>query len=166
MLTEEALLRLRASRQETDRILKGVRHHDDAPPTTRQGVHRLLSRLGAERFAAAMDLKRADNLAQNPAHWDRLSHIDAALTMARQLVAERPPFSLKDLAVKGRDLQALGLAPGPIIGETLAFLFEKVIQQEKPNEKAALLESVRVFLQQKLGADLPHETANGKETEK
>ncbi len=165
-LTEGVLLRLRASREETERILKGVRHHDDMPPSTRQGVHRLLSRLGEERFVSAMVLKRADNLAQNPAHWNRLANIDAALTMARQLVAERPPFSLRDLAVKGRDLQGLGVAPGPIIGETLAFLFEKVIQQEKPNEKEALLESARVFLQRKQGASLPHETANGKETEK
>ena len=54
------------------------------------------------------------------------------------LLAEQPCFTLKDLAVNGRDLTAAGLK-GKAIGEALQFLLEAVMDGRIPNEKEALL---------------------------
>ena len=54
------------------------------------------------------------------------------------LLAEKPCFTLKDLAVNGRDLLAAGLK-GKAVGETLQSLLEAVMDGRVPNEKGALL---------------------------
>ena len=47
-------------------------------------------------------------------------------------------ISLKQLALTGRDLIALGVKPGPELGQKLAFLFRKVLEQPELNEKETL----------------------------
>ena len=54
----------------------------------------------------------------------------------------RSCFSLKQLAVKGGDLTALGLR-GPAVGQGLAELLELVIDEKLPNERGILLEYVK-----------------------
>ena len=56
-------------------------------------------------------------------------------------MAEDACFSLKQLAVNGNDLKALGLR-GPAVGRTLEALLNKVVDGELPNEREALLEFV------------------------
>ena len=65
----------------------------------------------------------------------RLAERTAALDA---LLAEQPCFTLKDLAVNGRDLIAAGLK-GKAVGEALQALLEAVMDGKVPNEKAALL---------------------------
>ena len=57
------------------------------------------------------------------------------------LLAEQPCFTLKDLAVNGRDLLAAGLK-GKAVGEALQLLLEAVMDGKIPNEKAALLDAL------------------------
>lgn len=49
-------------------------------------------------------------------------------------------FSLKDLAVNGKDLIEIGYKPGKEIGEVLNNLLDSVISGENINEKEKLLE--------------------------
>ena len=49
---------------------------------------------------------------------------------------------MKQLALKGGDLLALGLS-GPAVGKALEELLEKVIDGVLPNDREALLEHVR-----------------------
>ena len=51
-------------------------------------------------------------------------------------------FSLKQLAVKGGDLTALGLR-GPAVGEALNGLLVLVIDGKLPNERGILLEHIK-----------------------
>ena len=66
---------------------------------------------------------------------DRLAHIDALEECARKQLQERPCLSLRDLAVGGRDLMALGLPAGPQLGSILKELLSAVIDGELPNQK-------------------------------
>ena len=66
---------------------------------------------------------------------ERIAALDA-------LLADKPCFTLKDLAVNGHDLSAAGLR-GKAVGEALNALLEAVMDGKVPNEKAALLEYVR-----------------------
>jgi tRNA nucleotidyltransferase (CCA-adding enzyme) len=63
--------------------------------------------------------------------------------LARELLAEQACFRVKDLAVNGCDLIALGIPEGPAVGRTLNALLEAVLGEEVPNERDALLALAR-----------------------
>jgi len=48
-------------------------------------------------------------------------------------------FSLKDLAVNGKDLITAGYKPGPVIGEILDTLLQKVMDGELENDVDTLM---------------------------
>ena len=56
--------------------------------------------------------------------------------------AKHPPLELKDLAVKGDDLIAAGVRPGPDVGQALARLLEEVLEDPARNTKEYLLSRV------------------------
>ena len=58
--------------------------------------------------------------------------------MLAEILAEESCLGLKDLAVNGRDLMALGYV-GPEIGRMLQRLLERVLDEQIPNDRAALL---------------------------
>ena len=51
-------------------------------------------------------------------------------------------LSIKELAVTGADLIALGMTPGKVIGETLKQLLELVLEEPELNTKEKLIEQV------------------------
>jgi len=56
--------------------------------------------------------------------------------------ATNPPLTLKDLAVKGDDLVAAGVRPGPDVGEVLKRLLGEVLDDPAKNTKEYLLSRV------------------------
>lgn len=56
--------------------------------------------------------------------------------------ATNPPLSLRDLAVKGDDLVAAGVRPGPDVGEVLKRLLGEVLDDPAKNTKEYLLSRV------------------------
>jgi len=56
--------------------------------------------------------------------------------------AKNPPLAVKDLAVRGDDLIAAGVRPGPDVGEALGRLLEEVLEDPSRNTKAYLLSRV------------------------
>ncbi len=77
-------------------------------------------------------------------------YVDDLLTLAPEGVikavsairATNPPLSLKDLAVKGDDLVAAGVRPGPDVGEVLKRLLGEVLDDPAKNTKDYLLSRV------------------------
>jgi tRNA nucleotidyltransferase (CCA-adding enzyme) len=67
------------------------------------------------------------------------SALPAAVAKIR---ATNPPLALKDLAVKGDDLIAAGVRPGPEVGEALARLLDEVLEDPARNTKPYLLSRV------------------------
>ena len=139
-MADTILRNLRFSTAQREQIVSLIRHHGLDIPTEAKTVRRWLSRLGEEGFFDILDIRRADIRAQrrNPDP-DRLAHIDALEDCARKQLQERPCLSLRDLAVGGRDLMALGLPAGPQLGGILKELLSAVIDGELPNQKEALL---------------------------
>ena len=64
-----------------------------------------------------------------------------------EILAEDSCFSIKDLAINGWDLQQAGFAPGPDIGKCLSWLLGQVQDEVLPNERAALLGTVKELLE-------------------
>ena len=67
---------------------------------------------------------------------------DAVVKAVTAIRATNPPLSLKDLAVKGDDLVAAGVRPGPDVGEVLKRLLGEVLDDPAKNTKEYLLSRV------------------------
>jgi tRNA nucleotidyltransferase (CCA-adding enzyme) len=141
LLTDAILRRLRFDNESRETVTELVRRHDMRIEPERRAVLRALRRYGPEFFFRLMQLKRADALAHAPGPKtdERLARNDLLEALAREAIAEAACFSLKDLAVDGRDLIAAGYAPGPALGQALEALLDAVTDGRVPNEKTALL---------------------------
>lgn len=141
-LSERMLRRLKCSTEFRETVTRLVEWHDREIPRTDRGIRKALRALGERDLRRLIAVKRADNLAQAPAWRGRQLELDRAEQILENLLAEDACFSLRQLAVDGRDLMRLGLA-GPAIGHALNELLDGVVNGELPNEKAALLARIR-----------------------
>ncbi len=141
-LADRMLRRLKCATEFRETVVRLVEWHDRDIPRTDKGIRRALRALGETDLRRLIAVKRADNLAQAPAYWDRQRELDRAEEILEKLLAEDACFSLRQLAVDGCDMMKLGLA-GPAIGRTLNLLLDAVVNGEQPNERAALLEAAR-----------------------
>ena len=139
-LADAILTRLRFDRAGRERIVTLVRRHDRPIEVTETAVRRALNRLSPSGFSDLLALMRADCLAQAPAYRSRLETYDRLEAMAKEILAAGQCFSLRDLAVSGRDL---GLPPGPAVGKALASLLDSVMDGRVENRREALLEYLR-----------------------
>ncbi len=145
-MAEEMLRRLRADNATRETVVRLVAWHDRNIPRTRPGVAESLRQLGERDLRRLLRIKRADNLAQDPAYRAMQAEIEKAEKILDQLLTEGACVSLDQLAVRGGDLVDLGFS-GPAVGETLEVLLEAVIQEQVPNDRTALLEYARRMLE-------------------
>ena len=117
-----------------------VRVHDDVIPANGWAVRRALGRLGGrpEMFEALCDLKRADALAQAPFCAPRADEAEELRRLMGEVLAADEAFSVKQLALSGHDIMALGIPAGPEVGRILDACLDAVIDGEIPNEPEAL----------------------------
>ena len=141
-LADDMLRRLKFSNAFRERTVRLIEWHDREIPRTDKGVRRALRALGEEELRLLLDLKRADNLAQAPAYHGRQAEIQLAEEILDRLIEEDACFSLKQLAVNGEDLKALGLK-GPAIGRALERLLNLVVDGGLLNERDVLLEALQ-----------------------
>lgn len=138
-LAADILRRLKFDNCRRDLILSLVENHDRVFPRTEKGICRALRLLGEERLRLLLEVKRADNLAQAPAYQaENQREIRRAETIMVDILQADRCFSLRQLALSGRDLTAMGIT-GPAVGRTLNALLDKVVEEELPNEPAVLL---------------------------
>ena len=140
-ITDAIGRRLRLDNESRERITLLVRRHDMRIDPEKRSVLRCLRRFGAEFFFQLLEIKRADTLAHAPGPKmdERLQRYAELKALARDAIAEEACFSLRSLAVNGRDLLDAGFAPGPAVGQALETLLDAVTDGRVPNEKAALL---------------------------
>ena len=144
-IVEPLLRRLKFSRRVIDEVTFLVAQHDHWPSATKKSARRFLARCGDEPTARkVLALMKADRAA----HSEKLSvrSIDSLDGVERYLdavLAENTAFSVKDLAVSGDDLLAMGWPESPALGAELSRLFDLVLAGDVPNERDALLAAIR-----------------------
>jgi len=117
------LERLKFPRKQIEEIVACVRQHmqfKDVPQMRKATLRRLLLRPG---FPLELELHRLDCLGSH----GRLDHYDFLRREAAELdqrPAIRPPL------LTGKDLLAMGMKPGPSLGELLGEIREKQLQDE------------------------------------
>ncbi len=130
-MAEGVCRRLRLSRHETERVCWLVRRHMyfmDAPRMRESTLKRLFAEPG---FGQLAELHRADALAS----WGNLDNYNYVLERRRNMPPEvaQPPR-----LVTGRDLIAMGYAPGPLFGEVLEAVRDAQLEGEVTTREEAL----------------------------
>lgn len=133
-MTEDILRRLRFDSKTVRFTSELVRLHDCDLPTTQRGVRRALSRWSAPMLRALTLLRFADRLGTGGQQPDAARR-DQLLSW----IETTQCLTLRDLAIHGDDLLALGFPAGPALGALLKALLDAVLSQSVPNERQALI---------------------------
>jgi tRNA nucleotidyltransferase (CCA-adding enzyme) len=140
-MTVDILKRLKYDNATIDRVAVLVRYHDDRPELTARNVRRAMNRIGAEHIPMLLELRRADILAQSMYRRDdKLAQIDGFAELYRQILENGECVTKKDLAIGGKELIALGMKPGPKIGEVMDALLDAVLEDPSINTQENLTE--------------------------
>jgi len=150
-IARERLLALRFDRRTIDTVAGLIAHHQDK--LRAENVRRLLCRLGEKNLRLLIEVKRGDIVSHaDDFVSDRLDKLTEAEAELKRLLVEEACFALRDLAVDGTDLQALGYPQGRLLGDTLDALLDGVVDETLPNERAALLQAAAGLLRTATGA--------------
>ncbi len=144
---------LRFDRETRERVTRLVYYHDMHMRTATGAVNldrtfllRQLNRFGEKDLRALFRIHCADRTATGYSSPEReRARLAERLEALDMLLAEQPCFTLKDLAVNGNDLKALGLS-GPALGDALQQLLDAVMDGRIPNEKEQLNDFVTKFI--------------------
>lgn len=130
-----ALERLRVDGRTRDAVLGLLTLREAEIPPERSALCRWLNRIGEEPLRRLIALRRAECAADGESR-EECEALEQALDAVLRSGA---CYRLRDLAVGGRELRALGVPEGERIGRTLQQLLDAVIDGELPNEREALL---------------------------
>lgn len=147
-LTRGIMERLSFSPAFKERVLILVERHDEVYEPTPKAVKRALARVGGdvELFRALCDLKKGDASAQAPAYAaERMERADQLRRVLEEILAADEAFSLKHLAINGKDAMKAGIPQGPAIGDALNAALDDVIDERIPNDREALLAFLENF---------------------
>lgn len=143
-MTHRIFRRLKFDVDTMQRVCALVRWHDHNPSLKPAKIRRAIYQVGEDRYPRIFALKRADILAQSDfQREEKLAYVEEYQRMYEQILLEKDCLSLRDLAVNGSDLIALGLRPGKEIGLILKNLLDEVLEEPDRNRKEFLLEQVK-----------------------
>ena len=147
-IAKEILDRLKASNAEKYEISHLVREHMFAysPDWSDGAVRRFINRVGREYIDKLFLLRDADRAATLGPMPDG-SALDRELKeRVEKLLETKQALSLKDLAIRGEDLMAIGIK-GPMLGKTLNYLLSLVIEDPEKNQRETLLSLSECYAQ-------------------
>lgn len=143
-MTRNILRRLKFDNDTLDKVLKIVRYHDQEIGLNENSVRRAVSRMGEDFFPMLFAVQCADIQAQSDyMRAEKLQKLTYIKELYEGICRRQECLSLKDLAVTGSDLIALGMPPGKEMGTVLRELLELVLDEPKRNTREELLQISR-----------------------
>ena len=138
-IAEKLMLNLKFSKIDTERVCKIIKYHS----LYRQNideifVKKMLNRFGEEDLYRYLEVVEADRRTHNNDICN-LEDLDQIKTILKKIQETKPPLSMKDLKISGKDLLKVGVPKGKIIGEILDYLMEKVLEDENLNNYETLI---------------------------
>jgi tRNA nucleotidyltransferase (CCA-adding enzyme) len=141
-LSAEILTRLRFPRREVERVALLVREHNwhYQREWNDSTVRRTLARIGAAELPALWALRRADLRARGRLVEEGLANQAEAEQRFAAEIARAGALRVADLAIGGEDvMRELGIGPGRHVGEILAQLLDRVLDDPELNTRNELL---------------------------
>ena len=143
---KEILQRLKFDNETIEYVVRLVAAHSeylvlsDSREENLAAMRRLMYHLGPDLMELLWELQLADVLAQHPDSLQRkLMMLAETRSLHQEILRSGDCVSLKQLAVNGKDLVALGIAPGKQIGEMLEFFLQEVLEHPEKNTREYLL---------------------------
>ncbi len=140
-MADAILRRLKAPNNLREQVVQLVKLHMTWIEPEKKVVRRCLSRLGSDTMEALLQLQQADMGSKGTGREGDGPPVEEIRRLVGEIQAENACLRLKDLAVNGHDLMALGLS-GKAVGQALNHLLALVLDEVLPNERTALLEYV------------------------
>lgn len=146
-IAEEVVSRLRFDSQSQHDISELVFNHDATIEPNTRTVKKWLNKLGEKQFFRLMDLRLADIQAHaEGTQGSRVERRAKAVELAKEIIAKNQCFTVKNLAVSGKDVMADGIPQGPMVGAALKAALDGVINDKVLNEKQALLDYIQSYM--------------------
>ena len=140
-LAGSILRRLKYDNDTRKSVVKLVRLHDREVGLSRKSVRRAVIEIGEDLFPLFLEVKEADIMGQSQyQRREKLDWLRQVRALYREVLEERSCLSLRDLAVDGNDLIALGIEPGRQIGQILGRMLEDVVEEPAHNTREYLLD--------------------------
>lgn len=144
------LSRLRCSVALSDTVCRIIRYCDaEINAEDKVAVKRFASKVGIKAAKDIIKLKRADILAEDPRYYGRLTGLNTAYDVICEAEENGVALNVRDLAVNGGDIMALGVKKGPGVGELLRYALDGVISDSVKNEREPLLAYVAAHIEAK-----------------
>ena len=134
-IADTILRRLKAPNHLREQVCFLIEAHMTLLTPERKILRRRIARYGLENIRLLLRLQQADSGGKGTGEPDHFDPIEVALEAIRQ---EDACLSLRDLAINGHDLMALGYS-GRTIGARLNRLLELVLDEQLTNERDALI---------------------------
>ncbi|MCR4651649.1 MAG: HD domain-containing protein [Lachnospiraceae bacterium] len=117
-----------------------VRYHDWDIEPDKRSVRRALNKLGTELFLLLLEVKQADVAAQSDyKKEEKLERLEQLRSLYDEIIADSECIQIKDLAINGGDLIAMGMQQGPELGQTLNKLLDMVLDDPAMNTRSILM---------------------------
>ena len=144
-IAKKIFRRLKFDRDTMDRVCNLVLYHDYRFPPKASSIRRAMARVGEEDFPLLFEVRYADTMAQSDFQRDdKLLVIEQCKAVYKEILDRKDCVNLKNLAVKGKDLIDLGIAPGKTLGNILSAMLMDVIEHPEHNTKEYLLKPERL----------------------
>ena len=150
-IAKDILKRLRFDNETIKLVTKLISWHDYALSSlpSKKTFRKALNKMGADFFPTLIKIKKADMAAQSDYRLEeRRNVLDGLCRMYEEIMTEKDCLTIKDLAVNGSDLIAVGVKPGERMGQILQYLLDKVLDEPRLNDKNILLNMVNEYLKQ------------------
>ncbi len=142
-MAADILTRLRYDNHTTDTVLRLIRYHDTVITADERLIKRWLNRFGAAFLSLLLLVKEGDCLGQIASlKEERLRESAEIRRIMNKIITQQQCFSLKDLAINGHDVMALGIT-GKAVGDALAWALNAVIDDDLPNDRESLLTAIQ-----------------------
>lgn len=146
-IAKDVMDRLKFDNKTKQEVVDLVLYHDADIYPGRRSVKRWLNKIGYDLLDKLINIKCADNGAHSEmAQISLPGRFLEVRKIAGDIMNEQQCFQIKDLAVNGHDILALGAQPGPQVGRVLNYLLDQVLDEVLENNHDALIEEAKRYL--------------------
>ena len=140
-MTNEIMKRLRFDNDTREKVVELVYYHDATFEVGKKYVKRWLNKIGEEQFRRLLNVRRADIKAQADINQrTRLQKIDNIGYILEEVLQDDECFSLKDLAVNGKNvMDTMLIKSGKEVGYWLNEILTRVIDGRLKNDREDLI---------------------------
>ena len=140
-MTDKIMKRLRFDNDTREKVVELVYYHDATFEVGKKYVKRWLNKIGEEQFRRLLNVRRADIKAQADMDQEtRLQKIDNIEYILEEVLQDDECFSLKDLAVNGKDvMDTMLIKSGKEVGYWLNEILTRVIDGRLKNDREDLI---------------------------